>query len=87
MTTIEDIMAEKDSLLSLCKDFDGNFFAAEPIKIITDLMNYYFNQREDEDIPITEMKDIIYQMTTLISFLAFLHEKTSRIKHLENLNH
>ena len=83
MTIIEDTMAEKNSLLSLCYDYDIQFFAAEPIKTLTNLMNYYINQREDEDISKQEMKDITYQVTTLVSFLAFLHEKTRRIKHLE----
>jgi hypothetical protein len=75
---------EKDRLILLCKDFDKMAFAAMPIEIITNLMNGYLSADDIQENKVSEVNNMICIMTTLMSFIAHLHESVEIIKHLES---
>ena len=79
------IAEEQSLLINLCKEFNQQGFAAEPIKTITDLMNYYIAGEDNEALPVMEIKGIVCQMTNLIAFIASLHENVALIEQLERI--
>ena len=65
---------EQAKIIELCKEFDQYAFAAEPIKLLIELMNSFLNSEDDEELPAVDVRSIVYQVSRIVTFIAFLHE-------------
>lgn len=72
---------EKAKILSLCEDFRMSRSISDVIADISNLLNSYI---EDEDLYPKVVRQITYDTTELITFLARVHETVSRIQRLES---
>ena len=76
----DELKRESENLISLCKDFNQEDGVATKIENISRLLNGYI---EDESLFPQSVRDIVYNMTKLITFLAQMHESASRVNRLE----
>jgi len=76
----KELKTEGENLISLCKDFIQDAGTATTTQDISRLLNNYI---EDETLFPNTMRDVVYSMTRLITFLALLQESASRVNRLE----
>lgn len=89
MTTFdkERYQEEKTNIITLCREYDGCAFAAEPIALLINLLNKYLDPSDEDIIMKPEsVYEVNYMVTRIISFLASLHEKVETLKHIENID-
>jgi hypothetical protein len=82
MINLKNLESEKAALIELCKDFNQEAFAAIPIETLVGLLNHAL---QDEFFNPEYVRDTTYRVTSMIKFIATLHESVELINHIESL--
>ena len=88
MTTFdtEQLKDAKESLYSLCENYDSQAFAATPVQLLIDMLTNYINPDKEDGFNVKAVYEITYDVTRIIGFLVSLHEAVEYMKFLKVQN-